>query len=624
MGRKLQKLLLVMFAGLTLLTPSSHGGERTQTLTIDTGQFALLDASDGRRQTLRTLIGTRATVIFFAGIECPVSVAYEQDLARLASMFNSQDVALVAVNANYADTVDKIKAHRASAKLPYAVYQDVDGRLTETLGATRSSEVVLLDPRGQVVYQGRIDDRVTTAVRRASATRHELRDAISATLAGKPVAIARTEASGCFISRPQAASAAADVTYAKDVAPIIQRYCVMCHSPGQAGPMSLQTYEQVAAWSRTIVEVLRQNRMPPTRLAPPDPRYGDFVKTPEPTAAEIDTITQWTEAGTPQGTTTKATVAAIPDKSDEWLIGKPDLILTMPQAYMVPATGVVPYQYYEILTYTGEERWVEAVEIKPGVRSVVHHANVYMAQAELLTVGFDFGERWAAFAPGRPPITFPDGVARRLPKNAKLTLEVHYTPDGVAREDRTRIGIRFARNAPRYEARSIPLGTLNFRIPPHAPNHEVTATYTLKGDGRIASFTPHMHDRGKDFRYEAILPGGTTRTLLFVPKYNFKWQFVYVPTEMIALPKGTVLRATAHYDNSAANPTNPDPSATVTFGLQTFEEMMFGFVDLVYDDEVNSPNLRALRAADRESLPRDWGFDSWQALLAWRREFLGE
>jgi hypothetical protein len=133
-----------------------------------------------------------------------------------------------------------------------------------------------------------------------------------------------------------------------------------------------------------------------------------------------------------------------------------------------------------------------------------------------------------------------------------------------------------------------------------------------------------MHDRGKDFRYEAILPGGTTRTLLFVPKYNFKWQFVYVPTEMIALPKGTVLRATAHYDNSAANPTNPDPSATVTFGLQTFEEMMFGFVDLVYDDEVNSPNLRALRAADRESLPRDWGFDSWQALLAWRREFLGE
>jgi hypothetical protein len=227
----------------------------------------------------------------------------------------------------------------------------------------------------------------------------------------------------------------------------------------------------------------------------------------------------------------------------------------------------------------------------------------------------------ASFAPGRPPITFPDGVARRLPKNAKLTLEVHYTPDGVAREDRTRIGIRFARNAPRYEARSIPLGTLNFRIPSHAPNHEVTATYTLKGDGRIASFTPHMHDRGKDFRYEAILPDGTTRTLLFVPKYNFKWQFVYVPTEMIALPKGTVLRATAHYDNSAANPTNPDPSAIVTFGLQTFEEMVFGFVDLVYDDEVNSPNLRALRAADRESLPRDRGFDSWQALLAWRREF---
>src|SRR5205814_8291794 len=189
------------------------------------------------------------------------------------------------------------------------------------------------------------------------------------------------------------------------------------------------------------------------------------------------------------------------DGNDEWLIGKPDLILTMPQTFAVPASGVVDYQHYEILNYTGEERWVEAIEIQPGVRSVVHHANVYLSQPELLTVGLGGGERWASFAPGRPPASFPTGVARRLPKNAKLTLEMHYTPDGVAREDRTRVGIRFARVPPTHEARNIPLGTVNFRIPPHAPNHEVTATYTLKGDGKIAAFTPHMHDRGKDFRY---------------------------------------------------------------------------------------------------------------------------
>jgi hypothetical protein len=224
-------------------------------------------------------------------------------------------------------------------------------------------------------------------------------------------------------------------------------------------------------------------------------------------------------------------------------------------------------------------------------------------------------------APGRPPTTFPAGVARRLPSGAKLTLEVHYTPDGVARDDRTTIGIRFARTRPRYEARSIPLGTLNFQIPPRAPDHEVTATYTLKGNARLASFTPHMHDRGKDFRYEATLPDGTTRTLLSVPTYNFKWQFVYVPSEMIALPKGTVLKATAHYDNSPGNPRNPDPDKTVSFGLQTFEEMMFGFVDVVYDEDVGSPNLRALREADLKSLPADRGFASWQEFGAWAKEF---
>lgn len=381
--------------------------------------------------------------------------------------------------------------------------------------------------------------------------------------------------------------------------------------------MSLLTYDDAASWSETIVEVLRENRMPPSRLSPPDPRHGEFVAAPEPTAAEIDTIAAWVAAGTPAGNGRRR-IPAPPAGS--WTIGKPDMVLGMPKAYSVPASGVVEYQYYELLNYTGEERWVEAIEIRPGVRSIVHHANVYMAQAELGTVGFESGERWASFAPGRPPASFPAGVARRLPKGAKLTLEIHYTPDGVAREDRTMIGIRFMRSQPRYEARNVQLGTLNFKIPPGAPNHEVISTYTLKGNAKIASFTPHMHDRGKDFRYEATLPDGTTRTLLSVPTYNFKWQFVYVPKQMIALPKGTVLRGIAHYDNSASNPRNPDPKKAVMFGLQTFEEMMFGFVDIVYDEDASSPNLRALRAADRESMLSDRGFASRAELGAWMKE----
>jgi mono/diheme cytochrome c family protein/peroxiredoxin len=591
--------------------------------TVDIAKIDLVDVATGQSSTLRALAGAKATVVFFSSNECPVALAYEQDLAAQAASLETRGVKLVAVSSGYADTRDAINRHRVNAKLPYPLYQDTGARLAIALDAKRTSEVALLGADGRVVYQGRIDDRVTPAIRRASATTRELAAAVDNFLAGQAIAVARTQAAGCVLSRPRTAEPTAKVTYAAHVAPILERYCVTCHRPGEAGPMSLLSYDQAASWGETIVEVLRENRMPPSRLSPPDPRYGTFVAAPEPTAAEIDTIAAWVAAGTPPGKDVKPAARAIkpPPTGEAWAIGKPDLILSMPTPYSVPASGVVEYQHYTLLEYTGEERWIESVEIRPTVRSVVHHANVYMASPELGTIGFDAGERWASFAPGRPPTTFPRGVARRLPKGAKLTLEVHYTPDGVARDDRTTIGIRFAKTKPRYEARSVPLGTMNFKIPPRAPAHEVTATYTLKGNARIASFTPHMHDRGKDFRYEATLPDGTTRTLLSVPAYNFKWQFVYVPKEMIALPKGTVLKATAHYDNSASNPQNPDPDKEVMFGLQTFEEMMFGFVDVVYDEDASSPNLKALRAADLGTMLSDRGFASRDEFAAWAREY---
>ena len=425
------------------VAPSPADGAKV----IDTAGIALVDVATGRRTALRALAGAKATLVFFSSNECPVALAYEQELAAGLASLEQRGVRLVAVSSSYAATRDAIHRHRLDAKLPYPLYQDAGGKLAAALGATRTSEVVLLDGDRRVAYQGRIDDRVTPAVRRARATTHELADALDAVLDGHAVAQARTQAAGCMIARPRTAEPAARVTYA-DVAPILGKYCTGCHRPGEAGPMSLVAYDDAASWSDTIVEVLRENRMPPSKLSPPDPRYGEFVAAPEPTAAEIDTIAAWVDAGTPTG---KAVAPAAPGRSAPgWAIGKPDLILSMPRPYSVPASGVVQYQYYTLLEYTGDERWVEAIEVRPGVRSVVHHANVYMAQSEIGTVGFDNGERWASFAPGRPPTTFPAGVARRLPRGAKLTLEVHYTPDGAPRDDRTTIGIRFTRTRPHY------------------------------------------------------------------------------------------------------------------------------------------------------------------------------
>lgn len=584
--------------------------------TVDLARIDLVDVTTGRASPLRALAGARATLVFFTSNECPVALAYEQDLAGRFADLEAHGVSVVAVSATASNTRDAISRHRATARLPYAIYRDVGSRLAAALDATRTSEVALLAPDGRVAYQGRIDDRVSPAVRRARATTHELTDAIEAVLADRAVPLARTQAAGCVISRSRPVDRSARVTYA-DVAPLLDRYCVGCHRPGEAGPMSLLSYDDASSWGETIAEVLRDHRMPPERQAPPDPRWGTFVEQPGPSASEIATITGWVAAGAPAGAGPRRSAAAYASAEPPWAIGKPDLVLSMPAAFSVPATGVVDYQHTEILQYTGEERWVEAIEIRPSARSVVHHADVFMSSPELGTVSLGAGERWAAFTPGRPATTFPAGVARRLPSGARLTLELHYTPDGVARDDRTTVAIRFARARPAYEARSIPLGSLNFEIPPGAAAHEVTSSYTLKADGRIASFTPHMHDRGKDFRYEAVLPDGSVRTLLFVPSYNFNWQFVYVPKDMIALPRGTVLRGTAHFDNSAGNPTNPDPTRTVRWGQQTFDEMMFGFVELIYDEDVRSPALKALREADRKTLPQDLGFASVGELMAW-------
>jgi peroxiredoxin len=595
--------------------PASGTGPAVRS--VELARIHLIDATTGRTSTLRALAGAKATLVFFTSNECPVALAYEQELAARSAQLAERGVAVVAVSATASNTRDAISRHRATARLPYAIYRDAGSRLAAALDATRTSEVALLGPDGSVVYQGRIDDRVSPTVRRARATTHELADAIEAFLAGRAVPVARTQAAGCVISRSRPVEPAAQVTYARDVAPLLEQYCVGCHRPGEAGPMSLLTYEDASSWAETIAEVLREDRMPPARQSPPDPRWGAFVEEPGPSAAQIATITAWVDAGAPAGSGGKRSASAYASAKPPWAIGKPDLVLSMPTPYAVPATGVVEYQHVELLHYTGEERWVEAIEIRPGARSVMHHADIFMASPELGTVPLGPGERWAAYAPGRPATTFPAGVARRLPTGARLTLELHYTPDGAARDDRTTVAIRFARTRPTYEARSIPLGSLSFEIPPGAPAYEVTSRYTLKADGRIASFTPHMHDRGKDFRYEAILPDGTTQTLLFVPRYNFNWQFVYVPREMIALPKGTVLRGIAHFDNSAANPTNPDPTRPVRWGQQTFEEMMFGFVELIYDEDVGSPAVKALRAADRKTLPQDLGFASWNELTAW-------
>ena len=373
------------------------------------------------------------------------------------------------------------------------------------------------------------------------------------------------------------------VTFTKHVAPILYNRCVECHRPGEAAPMSLITYKEVRPWAKAIKEKVVARTMPPW-LA--DPAHGEFKNSRRMTEDEINTVVAWVNAGSPEGK--PGEMPEPPQFETGWTIGKPDAVLTMPESYPVPASGEVPYQYMIVPTNFTEDKWIEAAEIRPGNRGVVHHVIAFVAKTDkrgLVQRGeIGVGGGWdklSGYAPGEQAKEFPAGTAKRIPAGAVLVFQLHYTTNGKAATDQSHIGLRFAK-AP--VTRTVQTGmaiNAGFKIPPHADAHEVRSYWTAKEDVRIVDLMPHMHVRGKDFKYIAHYPDGRSEVLLSVPKYDFNWQLLYQPARNLVLPKGTKLECIAHFDNSANNKYNPDPAKEVRWGDQTWEEMMIGWFDYV-------------------------------------------
>jgi hypothetical protein len=391
-----------------------------------------------------------------------------------------------------------------------------------------------------------------------------------------------------------AQAAARPATWCRDVAPIVQRSCQGCHRPGQIGPFYLLTYRDASAWSAMIAETVERRRMPPWQA---DRRHGRFANDLGLTDAERATILAWVRDGCPEGD--PSDLPPPRTFTDGWQIPSPDLVLSIPEPFTVPADGIVPYQYFEVDPGFREDRWVRACEIRPTNRKVVHHCNAIlkppgwrpgMAPAELK------GLFLAVAAPGTAPAVLPEGAARRWPAGWTLVFQVHYTPVGTVQEDRIGIGLVFAdAKAVRKEVVALVLTDPNLCIPPHAANHRVEQRYRCPDDLLLFGLFPHTHLRGKSFRYEADYPDGTTEVLLDVPRYDFNWQHRYELAEPKRLPSGTVLRCVAHYDNSRGNPANPDPDATVREGEQTTDEMFRAHFEVALADE-HSPR-RTLRHA---------------------------
>ncbi|MBX3414671.1 MAG: redoxin domain-containing protein [Pirellulales bacterium] len=570
--------LLAVLAVLAGTTATARAAEETR-IGTEIKDFKL-DDFHGNEHILSDFDDSKLLVVAFVGVECPLAKLYAPRLEELSKEFSDKGVAFVMIDSNQQDSITELSAFARIHGVTFPVLKDLDNVVADQFGAVRTPEVFVLDENRAIRYRGRVDDQYglgsSSGYARPEVKRRDLGIAIEELLEGRAVSEPVTEAVGCFIGRVSRVTPHGDVTYANQIARIFQNRCIECHREGEVAPFTLKDYDEIVGWAPTIREVVSDGRMPPWFA---DPAHGEFKNDARLTDEEKQQIFTWIDNGCPEGD--KADLPEPRHFTDGWKIPEPDAVFYMAdEAYDVPAEGVVEYQYFEVDLGFTEDKWIRVAEARPGNRAVVHHIICFVQPPGGKASGFSENRSGlAGYAPGMPPASFPEGVAMFVKAGSKLIFQLHYTPNGSPQQDRSYVGMCFidAKDVKKKASGGV-AGNLGFKIPPGDNNYEVKAKRKFRRDTLLVSMTPHMHLRGKSFRYEATYPDGTTEVLLDVPKYDFNWQLRYDLTQPKLLPQGTVVHTTAHFDNSEENLANPDPTAEVRFGDQTWEEMMFGFM----------------------------------------------
>lgn len=573
--------------GILLLTAVAGLSAANRCSAVEIGQAVAAGRLQDFRGAWHEIGGpgaSTAQAIIFLGTECPLARLYGGRLQRLHEKFAPLGVQFFGVMSNKQDSITEIAAYARDLEISFPLLRDSGNRFADAVGAQRTPEVFVLDQMGRLRYRGRIDDQYGVgAVQEAPRTR-DLADALSAVLAGAEVATPQTKAVGCIIGRVKEPDEAAEVTYSNQVARILQRRCVECHRAGEIGPFALSDYDEVSGWAEMILEVIEEGRMPPWHA---NPEHGTFANDRSMTAAEKQLIARWVEAGAPEGDSADLPVPQ--EFVSGWQLPRPpDRILPVsPDPFDVPAEGAVRYQYFELDPGFEEDVWIEAAELLPGNRSVVHHILVFISPPGSEGRG-DRRGFLAGYVPGARVEPYPPGMAKRIPAGSKLVFQVHYTPVGTAQEDQSQLGLLMADpDAVTHEVITTSAANTKFEIPPHAANHEVTARSSAAGEEMLLlGFSPHMHLRGKSFRYELVAPSGTRQIVCDVPRYDFNWQTTYMLAEPLQIAAGSRLLCTAVFDNSGENLHNPDPSRAVRWGDQTWDEMMLGYFHVAIPTQV--------------------------------------
>ncbi|MES2697291.1 MAG: redoxin domain-containing protein [Verrucomicrobiota bacterium] len=545
---------------------------------------------EGRAGKLSDYQNAPALVIALTSTTCPLTRKYAPSLARIEREFAERGVKFLFVNPMTADAVADMREAAKENGFAGRYVHDGERKLVAGLGALTTTEVFVLDPARTLVFRGAVDDQYGFGYALEVPREEYLRGALRAVLAGKVPSVEATESPGCAleIATPVAGEAAVAkdaITYHNRISRIVQQNCLECHRSGGVGPVSLETYADVKSHAGMMRRQVSKGAMPPWFAEPgAEGEASHWRNDRSLTPADKTDLLAWLAGAKPEGSLADAPRPRVFPKG--WEISKPDVVLELPRAVAVKAEGVMAYQTHVVDTRFTEDKWVVAYEVQPTAREVVHHVIVKIhppgakAGAERADDGASEREGFfAAYVPGNSHATFPEGFGKKIPAGARVSFQMHYTPNGKATTDRTKLGLVFAAEPPRHAIHVTGLANPRIKIPAGEPNHPETAGITLPYEVTLLSFSPHMHVRGKAARYEAVLPDGTRKKLLEVPAYDFNWQLQYKLAAPVTLPRGAKLVYTAWFDNSPGNPANPDPAKIVRWGPQTFDEMMLGYVE---------------------------------------------
>jgi hypothetical protein len=547
----------------------------TTPATVD--NFMLVDAQHMEAHDLYRMADDKAVVLVSMGVGCPISRAMTPALKALRDKYAKQGVEMFLVDSNLQDSRDAIAAEAKEYGIDIPILMDSNQLVGESLGVTRTAEVFVITPKSwKVAYHGPVNDAADYGVQKA-ATKAFADEALAAVLAGKPAPAATQASKGCLVDFPNRGKATASkISYVKDVAPILEAKCVACHEEGGIGPFAMTNYAMVKGFSPMIREVIRTDRMPPYNA---DPHVGKFSDDKSLTPKEIKTIVHWVEDGSPRGEGADP-LGAKKHVAPEWPLGKPDLVLNVP-AYKIPASGVVDYQHPFAANPLTEGKWLRASTIKVESRQGVHHILTGYMPAVPKPGEQAFENKWGVsvggYAVGAESEIAPKNVGAYLPPGGAIGFQTHYTPFGKEVTDHSQVALYFYKDSekPEMVMHNSVIVNNSIVLPPNDGHHLETTYLEIPHDMLLFSAFPHAHYRGASADLWLRTPDGKEKEILSLPRYDFSWQRAYTFAEPIKVPAGSKLIAHFIYDNSKRNPNNPDPSKTVVWGDQSWEEMFY-------------------------------------------------